>query len=261
MDQLKQEVATVKKIFRLSLSVLALALTTDGWAASGDGSCEEIWLRIERNTALSQPLDKAKAMENLGSACLGDVAFQVRRVNYYLKARELDRAEGIIAASMVEKPNSPELQERLAEVVYLKGDLNKAEAIASKLIQSAPTFAAPYLTLSSIAAQKRDWQSTERYQRKAFELTHTPLLLLPLVSALHQLDRHKEAVETAYRALREDPNLISRSGGIDEAIYSLAALGRFDEAKRLIHRRMAADPSWAQDATLVQAARRLAIID
>lgn len=238
-----------------------MALAMEGWAASEDGSCDKIWLQIESNTALPQPLDKAKAMEKLGSACLGDVAFQVRLVNYYLKARDLDRAEGIVAASLKRKPESPELRERLAEVLYLKGDLNKAEAMASKLIQSAPTFAAPYLTLSSIAAQKHDWQSTVRYQRKAFELTHAPLLLLPLVSALHQLDRHEEAVETAYRALREAPDLIGRSGGIDEAIYSLAALGRFDEAKRLIHRRMAADPNWAQDETLVQAAKRLAIID
>lgn len=251
----------VKKIFRFLFLVLTMTLTTERYAVSADAECDKIWLQIEANSTLAQPLDKAKAMENRGSACEGDVIFQVRLVNYYLQARELDRAEEIIGVGLKKKPNSPELKERLSEVAFLRGDLNKAEIIATKLIQSSPTFAAPYLTLSSIAAKRGDWHSVERHQRKAYELTRSPLLLLPLVSALHQLDRHEEAVETVYRALREAPNLISRSGGIDEAIYSLAALGRFDEAKKLIHRRMAADPNWTQDATLVQAARRLKIIE
>lgn len=251
----------VIKIFRLSFLVLTMALTTEGYAVNADAECNKIWLQIERNSALSQPLDKAKAMESHGRACEGDVAFQVRLINYYLQARKLDRAEEIIGIGLNKKPNSPELKERLSEVAFLKGDISKAETIATKLIQSSPTFAAPYLTLSSIAAKKGDWRSVEHHQHKAYELTHSPLLLLPLVSALHQLNRHEEAVATAYRALREDPNLINRSGGINEAIYSLAALGRFDEAIKLINRRMAADPNWTQDATLVKAARRLKIIE
>lgn len=100
-----------------------------------------------------------------------------------------------------------------------------------------------------------------RYQSKAYELTHSALLLLPLVSALHQLDQHEDAVATAYLAIKEDPKLVSRSAGIDEAIYSLASLGRFDEAKRLIRQRMVADPNWNRDTTLVQAAKRLKVID
>jgi tetratricopeptide (TPR) repeat protein len=228
--------------------------------AKNSTECERIWQEVMADERISSFLDKATAMEQRGVGCMDDVTFRVRLGNFYIQAKRVDRAEELVKAGLKSRPNSRELGESAAFISYLKGDLASAQTQAELLIQKYPDFAAPYLTLASIAAQKKQWEDTARYQSRAYDLAGDAKLLLPLGAALHQLGRHEDAVATIYRALKADPSLVGRSAGIDEAIYSLGSLGRFEEATQLVRRRMAADPNWQQDATFVQAAKRLKAI-
>lgn len=244
-------------VLAMLLSTATLALECD---AIGAETCDALWQRISADSKLPSALDKAKAMEQQGKACKDDMASVVRLANFYIEGKQFDRAEAVVSSALKEQPSSPELKDRAAFIAFSKGDIATARALASDLIQRHSSLASPYFTLARIEMQQKNWANALQYDRKAYELSGEALVLLHVTAELHQLDHHEDAVNTAYRALKENPSLISHKLGIDEAIYSLGALGRFDEATQLAKRRMAADKNWRQDTAFVQAARKLKII-
>lgn len=200
-------------------------------------------------------------MEQNGAGCEDDVSFQVRLAGLYIRANDLPRAETIVEQGLRKHPQAPELLSHRATLAQLRGDFAAAEKQAAVLVQKYPDMPSPRYVLLGIALQKQDWPRALEYGKQVYAVDHNSLTLLTLTAVLHQLGRHEEAIDMVYRALEQDPGLVRRGGGINEAIYSMGSLGRFDEAAKLARRRMAADPDWRSDAAFVSAATRLKIIE
>ena len=245
-------------VLAIVLSMTTILLKFD---AIGAESCDALWQRINADSKLPSTFDKAKAMEQQGKSCIDDVTSVVRLSNFYIEGKQFDRAEAVVSSAMKKHPSAPEIKDRAAFIALSRGDSEVARALATELVHKHPRFASPYFTLGKIEAQSKNWANALQYDRKAYELSGDALVLPHIVAELHQLGHHEDAVNTAYRALRENPSLISYKLGINEAIYSLGALGRFEEATQLARRRMAADKNWQQDAAFVQAARKLELIE
>jgi tetratricopeptide (TPR) repeat protein len=220
-----------------------------------------LWQQVSSDHRLDSPISKAKALEDGGTRCKDEVMFSVRLSNLYIQGNNLARAEEVVNAALRERPRNPELRGQRAEIEFRKGNETFAEREAEQLVQTYPNYTPPYLILSQIATNRRQWQTALDLDRRVYEINKSPLMLLTMTGSLHQLGRHEEAVATAYQALKDDPSLVGRRAGINEAIYSLAALGRFDEAAQLVKRRIAADPNWRQDPTFLSAAKRLRVVE
>ncbi len=245
---------------RLALHfVVAATVLTVGIANAG--TCEDLWQKISADPMLRSALDKADAMEQQGKVCMDDVPSIVRTINFYMEGKNLEKAESLAKSALQKIPSSAEIEDRVAFIALAKGDVATARELAQDAIRKIPSFSSPYFTLARIEVKSQNWSNALQYDRRAYELSAKPIVLLHIVMELHQLGHHEDAVTTAYRALKEDPSLIRHKLGIDEAIYSLGALGRFDEAKQLAKRRMAADRNWQQDAALVQALNKLKLLD
>lgn len=249
---MRKTVVLAMMFFIVTLAVKREALSVE--------NCDALWQRIGADKKLSSAFDKAKAMEQLGNACVDNVASMVRLSNYYIDRQHFDRAEAVVKSAMEKHPSSPELKDRAAFIALSRGDLETARGLAAELIRKNPGFASPYFTLGKIEVQSKNWDKALQYDRKSYELSGDVLVLPHIVAELHQLGHHEDAVNVAYRALKEMPSLVGYKLGTNEAIYSLGALGRFDEAVRLAERRMAADDKWSQDAVFVRAARKLGLV-
>jgi hypothetical protein len=97
------------------------------------------------------------------------------------------------------------------------------------------------------------------HSSKANDIEPSAVSFLSMAAALHQLDRHEETVNAVRRALALEPHRIGKVTGVLESIFSLAILGRRNEARELARMHVAANPAWRSNATFAKAAAELGL--
>jgi tetratricopeptide (TPR) repeat protein len=128
------------------------------------------------------------------------------------------------------RADTPENNETLLEVIasIRRGDLNRAEALATRLILVAPRFAEAYNQRAIIAFEQGRFDDSVRDCRRVLELNPYHFGALGgLAQCQLQLDQPAQALETLRRASRLQPYNL----GIRESIRRIAARMELDEPR------------------------------
>jgi tetratricopeptide (TPR) repeat protein len=128
------------------------------------------------------------------------------------------------------RADTPENNQALLEVVasFHRGDLSRAEALATRLIGVAPRFAEAYNQRAFIAFEQGRFDDSERDCRRVLELNPYHFGALDgLAQCQLQMDRPAQALETLRRASRLQPYNL----GIQQSIRRIAARIELDEPR------------------------------
>lgn len=126
------------------------------------------------------------------------------------------------------RADTPENNEALREVIRSarRGDLDRAETLATRLIAAAPRFAEAYNQRAIIAFEKGRFEDSARDCRRVLELNPYHFGALGgLAQCQLQLDRPAQALETLQRASRLQPYNL----GIRDTIRLISARMALDE--------------------------------
>jgi tetratricopeptide (TPR) repeat protein len=239
------------------LSLLACFRTS---AAGNATSCEARYEITLAESGLRGPQQRAEYLERTAPSCLGTGMFDVWIAADYLSARKFDDAVRVAQRALTKTRDArPNLIHVLVRADLARGDTAKALQRAQTLIADHPRYAPIQFELAGIATRQQDWHRALAHARKAYEIEGSALSLLSMAAALHQLDRHEEAVTAVRQALELEPQRIANIGGIGEAIFSLAMLGRRSEARELAARHIDANPNWRANQQFARAAVELGV--
>lgn len=251
---------------KMRLSHLFILLTLSACNISTNAKnladCESIYQKVEQNTNLSTPLQKAKEMEKQGGGCISTGMYDVWLASYYQDAGDYQSSVKI-AQNALDKTDDarPNLLQLLAEAELKNGDEAKAIKLAEEISHDYPQYIPILGFLIEIESRKENWSKALEYAEQSYKVSHSAISLLASAGALHQLGRHEETVNAVYKALEMEPQRIGKITGVLEAIFSLAILTRKPEAAELAKRHIAANPNWRDNPTFAQAARELGVAE
>lgn len=221
-------------------------------------TCDALAIRWDESPGLGSRPDRAKALEAQGKSCIGKGIYDPRLAIMYMDAGDLPNADRI-ARQGIKKDSAYQanLHQVLAETTLRRGDVANAYKMAEEIANRNPAYTPILGFLLEIDAKNMNWARALDRAKKWHAIDHSALSLLGMAAALHQLDQHEECVRTVYEALKLEPTRIAKVVGIKEAVFSLGVLKRNQEAAELLKRHMDANPNWASDPSMLNAARAL----
>ena len=252
--------------FRVTLGMVGFALVfgcplAQSQVATDVSTCDALAIRWDENPSLGSRLDRAKGLETQGQFCIGKGFYDVRLAILYQDAGDLSNADRIAKQGIARGSQyQPNLRQVLAESTLRRGDVDTAYKMAEEIAKSSPAYVPILSFLFGIDAKRENWEVAFVRAKKWNAIDHSALSLLALATVLHQLDRHEECVKTVYDALKLEPVRIAKTTGVLEAIFSLGILKRNQEATELLKRHMNANPNWARDPSMVNAAKALGLV-
>ena len=231
-----------------------------GQTATDAPTCDALSIRWDESPGLGSRPERAKALEEQGKSCIGKGIYDPRLAILYMDAGDLSNADRI-AKQGIQKgsPYQANLHQVLAETTLRRGNVDAAYKMAEDIAKKNPGYVPILGFLGEIDFKNHNWAMALTRTQKWNAIDHSALSLLGMASALHQLDRHVECVAAVYKALSIDPARIAKVGGIKEAVFSLGVLKRNEEAAELLKRHIRANPNWAQDPSMVNAAKALGL--
>jgi tetratricopeptide (TPR) repeat protein len=234
--------------------------TAMGQTATDAPTCDALSIRWDESPGLGSRPERAKALEEQGKSCIGKGIYDPRLAILYMDAGDLSNADRI-AKQGIQKgsPYQANLHQVLAETTLRRGNVDAAYKMAEDIAKKNPGYVPILGFLGEIDFKNHNWAMALTRTQKWNAIDHSALSLLGMASALHQLDRHEECVAAVYKALSIDPARIAKVGGIKEAVFSLGVLKRNEEAAELLKRHIRANPNWAQDPSMVNAAKALGL--
>lgn len=223
-------------------------------------TCDALSVRWDESPGLGSRLGRAKALEDQGKSCIGKGFYDPRLAILYMDAGDLASADRI-AKQGIQKgsPYQANLHQVLAETTLRRGNVDTAYKMAEDIAKKNPAYVPILGFLGEIDSKNQNWAMALARSQKWNSIDHSALSLLAMAAAFHQLDRHEECVATVDKALGIDPARIAKIGGIKEAVFSLGILKRNEEAAELLKRHMQANPNWALDPSMVNAAKALGL--
>lgn len=223
-------------------------------------TCDALSIRWDESPGLGSRLERAKALEEQGKSCIGKGFYDARLAILYMDAGDLTSADRI-AKQGIQKgsPYQPNLHQVLAETTLRRGNVDAAYKMAEDIENKNPGYVPILGFLGEIDSKHQNWAMALARAKKWNAIDHSALSLLLMAAVLHQLDRHEECVAAVYKALSIDPARIAKIGGIKEAVFSLGILKRNKEAAELLKRHIRANANWAQDPSMVNAAKALGL--
>ena len=223
-------------------------------------TCDALAIRWDESPGLGSRPERAKALEQQGQSCIGKGIYDIRLAILYMDAGDLNNADRIAKQGISRNsPYQPNLHQVLAETTLRRGQVDTAYKMAEDIEKKNPAYVPILGFLGELDSKKQRWALVLARSQKWNAIDHSALSLLAMASALHQLDRHEECVATVYKALSIDPARIAKTGGVLEAVFSLGVLKRNEEAAELLKRHIRANPNWAQDPSMVNAAKALGL--
>lgn len=220
-------------------------------------SCADAIGRIEKY-GKNKSVNEIRFIENNYGGCSSDYFF-VALIDGYMLANDASDAHRVLKDSIKRLPDSTVLRRKDMWTELGLKNYSGAKERADIFIGKNPRVADGYLVLATVFAQYQDWQKMYDNSSLAYEISGDPAISLLMVSAQHQLGNHEDAVRIFYRAMELDGALIKSDSGVNEGIYSLASLGRFDEAAVVARNKMRNDSNWRNDKTFVSAVKRLGL--
>lgn len=225
--------------------------------ANGKDVCEDAYQKVNPSVVPDR-LAAIGYLQGFQSKCETNLTFQSRLVADYLVLKRYEDAERLIQAGLKIDPAHRALLLDLGEIRLTQKAVDEAASIARRLISSHSKFFGGYSLMQRTLMEQRRFEESVEYGRKAVQYESYPVLWLNLAVAQYHSKQFGACVDSANRAIQLDPAVLRRSWGINEAIYSLDALGKQAEALALAKRRKQADPNWNQDRALVRALDLLA---
>lgn len=223
-------------------------------------TCDALSIRWDESPGLGSRIERAKALEEQGKACIGKGIYDARLAILYMDAGELTSADRIAKQGIQRgNPYQPNLHQVLAETTLRRGNVDAAYKMAEDIANKNPAYTPILAFLFEIDVKNQSWAVALTRTQKWNAIDHSALSLMGMATVLHQLDRHDECVATVYKALSIDPARIAKTTGVKEAVFSLGILKRNKEAAELLKRHIRANPNWAQDPSMVNAAKALGL--
>lgn len=221
-------------------------------------ACDALSIRWDESPGLGSRPERAKALEDQGKSCIGKGIYDLRLAILYMDAGDLASADRIARQGLQKgNPNQANLHQVLAETTLRRGHVDAAYKMAEDIAKKHPAYIPILGFLVEIDSKNQNWPLVLARTQKWNSVDHSALSLLAMASALHQLDRHEECVGAVYKALSIEPTRIAKTVGIKEAVFSLGVLKRNEEAAELLKRHIRANPDWARDPSMVNAAKAL----
>lgn len=252
--------------FRVTLGIVCFVLVfgcslARSQVATDVATCDALAIRWDENPNLGSRLDRAKGLETQGQFCIGKGIYDARLAILYLDAGDLSNADRIAKQGIARGSQyQPNLRQVLAETTLQRGEVDTAYKMAEEIAKSSPAYVPILSFLFGIDAKRENWETAFARAKKWNAIDHSALSLLALATVLHQLDRHEECVKAVYDALKLEPARIAKTTGVLEAIFSLGILKRNQEAAELLKRHMNANPNWARNPSMVNAAKALGLV-
>lgn len=165
-----------------------------------------------------------------------------RRVEltFAFDAESSRKLENTVSAARLLVPGKAEREYRNAQKRLEKEDIDGAVEHLEKAVEAAPSFAAAWNFLGTIAYQRREFRNAESHFREA--LKHEPGLYPPLVNlggTLLSQGRLEEALELNLEAVRVRPDDALAHAQLGKNYYHL---GQMEEAERHLRQSKALDP-------------------
>jgi tetratricopeptide (TPR) repeat protein len=273
METLKRESEKIAQIFCGNTargpwfwSVFFYAATSI-WSATATSqiatdapTCDALAIRWDESPGLGSRLERAKALEDHGKLCIGKGIYDPRLAILYMDAGDFTSADRIAKQGIKKgSPYQANLHQVWAETALRRGNVDAAYKMAEDIAKKNPAYTPILGLLMEIDSKKQNWTIYLARAQKWHTVDQSALSLLAMASALHQLDRHEECVSTVYKALSIEPARISKATGVKEAIFSLGVLKRNEEAAELLKRHIRANPDWAHDRSMMNAAKALGL--
>ena len=223
-------------------------------------TCDALAIRWDESPGLGSRSVRAKGLEEQGKSCIGKGIYDPRLAILYMDAGDLTSADRI-AKQGIQKgsPYQANLHQLLAETTLRRGNVDAAYKMAEDIANKNPVYTPILSFLAELDFKKENWAMALTRIQKWHAIDHSALSLMAMAPALRNLNRHEECVATVYKALSIDPARISKTGSIKEAVFSLGVLKRNEEAAELLKRHIRANPNWAQDPSMVNAAKALGL--
>jgi tetratricopeptide (TPR) repeat protein len=234
--------------------------TAKSQTAKDAPACDALAIRWDESPGLGTHIERAKALEDQGKSCIGKGIYDPRLAILYMDAGDLTSADRI-AKQGIQKgsPYQANLHQVLAETTLRRGNADAAYKMAEDIAKKNPAYTPILGFLFEIDAKNQNWITALTRAQKWHAIDKSAISLLGMAAVLHQLDRHEECVAAVYKAVSIDPARIGKTTGVKEAVFSLGILKRNEEAAELLKRHIRANPNWAQDPSMVNAAKALGL--
>ena len=223
-------------------------------------TCDALAIRWDESPGLGSRIERAKALEEQGKSCIGKGVYDPRLAILYMDAGDLTSADRV-AKQGIQRGSSyhANLLQVLAETTLRRGNVEAAYKMAEDIANKNPMYIPIISFLFEIDAKNQNWSTALTRAQKWHAIDKSALSLLGMAAVLHQLDRHEDCVAAVYKALLIEPTRVAKTTGVKEAVFSLGILKRNEEAAELLKRHIRANPNWAQDPSMVNAAKALGL--
>lgn len=220
--------------------------------------CEGLYQSVMDSKRFPNSESKIKYLRDNGRSCEGTGIYESRLAYFYVDAKRFSDAEKTIRDGL-SKPNPyhKQLKYSLVDIDVLQGRLDVAFSKAIRLQQEHEDWYGGYLLLSKITLMQRRFEESIQYAIESNKRSPEAGAYLGMTIAYHQLGKDEQAVESIYMAIKLDVSVVSKAPGMDEAIYSLVRLTRYQEAATLAETRIKNDGDWTKDKTFVKAVNYL----
>lgn len=223
-------------------------------------TCDALSIRFDEGPGLGSRIERARALEQNGVACISKGIYDIRLAILYLDANDLASADRVAKRGIeARSPYQANLHQVLAETTLRRGNKEAAYKMGEAIAKKNPAYTPIFGFLGEIDYRDENWARGLAQSEKWNAIDHSALSLLAMAPALHHLRRHEECVAAVTKALALEPARIAKTTGVKEAVYSLGVLKRNEEAAELMKRHIRANPNWAQDVSMVTAAKALGL--
>lgn len=127
-------------------------------------------------------------------------------------------------------PNDPRALELVAKAAQKLGDAERAESLATRAVQLAPTFAPAHHRLATLHFEKGRFPAALRHIDKALESHPDDCRMLARKGLiLNRLDRHGEAIDVFIHLIAREPKDYSHWNNLANLYRDIGKLGLADE--------------------------------
>lgn len=128
-------------------------------------------------------------------------------IDFFLRAKDTQRAMFAAQDAVAALPNNPELQDALGRVQQESGDFNQAIATFGKLVTAQPRAAQPHLRLAGAQLASLNRPAAEQSMRRALDIKPDDLQLQRgLIVLLLEAKKFPDAMTVARVAQRQQPD-------------------------------------------------------
>lgn len=242
-------------ILLLSFLITTLSGCGRGAEIAQADECNQIKDQFSTEQWNVRPAERVAALEKLKGQCGSHSGYIVMISYSYYIAGEYSRSVDYIADSYkyADETDKPQLQYYNFYSHMILGSTAKSKEIADQAIKNFPDHYMGYLLEGLYFQDKNDWTNAIHFFSKTNEIQEDFEAYAQLAIAYYNINKFSESVDSYYKSAKLDGEALRQNLPANlAAAASLYELKRYDEAKEILNKHVAAVPSSVSDGGILK---------